>query len=92
MAVSVTLKFALTVPMFPSVTVTSEMAMPGCGRPSSLMIVPTPWLSVTIAFAAAPRLTKNVSSGSTTTSPMMPMKRLLVVAPGKTVNEPLFVW
>ena len=59
---------ALVVPALPSETATSLMEMVGCA--SSLVIVPTPWLSVIVAFVGPDRFTLKVSVGSKVVSPL----------------------
>ena len=53
------------------------------------MIVPTPWLLPKAAFTGLVRLTKNVSSGSATMSPMTGTVMVLFVSPLKNVSVPL---
>ena len=67
-ALRVTVKTALTVPALPSVTVTSLIARLGSG--SSLTMVPTPWPSTTTALTTLVTLTKKVSLGSLSRSPL----------------------
>ena len=65
---SETVNVAAIVPALPSVTDTSLMEIVGCA--SSLLIVPTPWLSAIVAFVALDRFTLKVSFGSNTVSPL----------------------
>src|SRR5262249_55646239 len=63
-ALKVTTKPAVTVPLLPSVTVTSATERVGSGGASSLRIRPTPWLSASVAPLGLDRLRKKSSSGS----------------------------
>ena len=56
------MKLALTVPVLPSVTVTSLIDERGMA--SSSVIVPTPWPSAIVALVGLERLTKKVSFAS----------------------------
>ena len=66
LADSATVKIASVVPLFPSVTVRSEMLIPT----SSLVIVPTPSQSVTVAPTGLYRLTLKFSVDSNRVSPL----------------------
>ena len=57
------------IPEFPSVRVTSLTVMFCVVDESSLVIVPTPWLSVIVHPTQFDKLTVNVSFGSTAVSP-----------------------
>ena len=59
---------ALTVPALPSITVASLIDSDGSG--SSLTMVPTPWPSTTTALVTLVTLTKKVSLGSLSVSPL----------------------
>ena len=59
---------ALIVPALPSTTVTSLIDSEGSG--SSLTMVPTPWPSATMALITLVTLTKKVSDGSLSVSPL----------------------
>ncbi|MCY1524798.1 hypothetical protein D9M68_597490 [compost metagenome] len=67
-ALRVTVKTALVVPLLPSTTVTSLMDRLGNG--SSLTMVPCPWASATMALTTLVTLTKKVSLGSLSASPL----------------------
>ncbi|MCY1524799.1 hypothetical protein D9M68_597500 [compost metagenome] len=56
---------------------------------SSLVIVPTPWLSAMVALTAPLRLTKKVSLASGTVSPTTGTVMVCVVVPGVKVSVPL---
>ena len=56
---------------------------------SSLVMVPTPWLSAMVALTAPLRLTKKVSFASGTVSPITGTVIVCVVAPGVKVSVPL---
>ena len=81
-----TVKTALVLPLLPSVTVTSPMETAS----SSLRIVPIAlarrgaWRSTALL-----RLTKNVSSGSSSVSPWTATVIVLVSSPGLNVSVPL---
>ncbi len=74
------MKVAATVPVSPSVTVTSLMVSAGSG--SSSVIVPTPIPSPIVAPAAPERLTLKVSSLSSRTSALTTTVTVRVVWPG----------
>ena len=82
-----TVKTASVVPASPSVTVTSLIT--SVGKPSSSMIVPVPWLSVSAALTGLVRVTTNVSFASCTASPRTGTVMCCVVVPGLKVNVPL---
>ena len=70
-------------------------AVPFCARlekwadPSSLRIVPWPWLSLIVApLVALERLTKKVSLFSTTVSPLMITDMVFVVTPAAKLSVP----
>ncbi|HBD19049.1 MAG TPA: hypothetical protein DC063_02405 [Arenimonas sp.] len=63
-----TVNTALLLPALPSAGLTSLMDSDGSG--SSLTIVPTPWPSTTTAFTTLVTLTKKVSLGSLSASPL----------------------
>ena len=73
---------ALTVPVLPSVTVTSLIESDGVA--SSSVIVPMPCASVTRAPTALERFTANVSSPSSRTSPFTVTVIVFVVSPGRS--------
>ena len=89
-ALSVTVKFAFTVPELPSVTVTSSIERDG--SPSSSRIVPMPWPSAIVAFVGPERLTKYVSLLSFSRSPLTRTVTVLVVWPAAKVTVPLPAW
>src|SRR5437773_668118 len=60
--------------------------MVGC--PSSLTIVPAPWLSLIVALTGFERLTKNVSLGSNLVSPLTVTATGWLVTPGRKVTVP----
>ena len=72
----------------PSVLVTSLMLMRG----SSSTMVPTPWPSAMVALVGLLRLTKNVSFGSASRSPLTSTVMVLLVSPGAKVSVPLAAW
>src|SRR5438552_457930 len=78
-----TVKMALAVPLFPSITVTSLMLIDGAG--SSLSMVPIPWLSAMVALVAPERVTWNLSLGLTLMSPLTWSVIVLFVWPGVIV-------
>ena len=57
---------------------------------SSLLIVPTPWLSMMAPLTGRVRLTKNVSLGSTVASPWTTIVTCWLVWPGVNVTVPDF--
>ncbi|GJE61100.1 hypothetical protein MPOCJGCO_3221 [Methylobacterium trifolii] len=67
-------------------TVTSLMAIVGAG--SSLVIVPTPWVSVIVALVAPERFTRKLSLGSKTVSPLASTVMVRLVVPGAKVSVP----
>ena len=69
--VRLTVKVKAVVPALPSASVTSLIAsVPGTGATSSLVIVPWPWASPTVAPVTLVTLTKKVSLGSVVRSPL----------------------
>jgi hypothetical protein len=80
---SVTVKFALVVPLFPSVTV--ALPTESDGGPSSSLIVPTPVASAIVALDGFERLSVNVSSNSSIRSPLTVTLTCFVVCPGVKV-------
>ena len=80
----VTVKVAARVPVLPSVTVASPMLMRG----SSSTMVPTPWPSAMVAFVGVLRLTRKVSFGSPSRSPLTRTVMVLLVSPGAKVSVP----
>jgi hypothetical protein len=84
---SVTVKAAFVVPELPSVTVTSLIESAGSG--SSSVIVPTPWLSVMVAFTAPERFRVKVSLSSSIVSPRTGTVMVPVVEPATMVSVPL---
>ena len=80
------MKVAEAVPELPSATDALPIEM--VGGASSLVIVPTPWLSAIVALTAPERFTKNVSSASLTVSPTTGTKIFWVVCPGVKANDP----
>ena len=89
-AESVTVKFALTEPELPSVTVTSLTVR--VGGVSSSMIAPPPWSSARVAFVGSVRLRTYVSLASSSRSPLTSTVSCCVVWPGVKVSEPLRAW
>ena len=82
----VTVNTALTVPAFPSVTVT--LLIERVGSASSLLIVPTPEASRTVAFVGPLRSTPKVSSYSFAVSPLTATVTGFDVSPGLKVTTP----
>jgi hypothetical protein len=82
-----TVKFALTVPDWPSVTVTSSTESDG--KPSSSTIVPVPWPSAIVALTAVARLTTNASFASSVRSPLTVTLTVFVVSPAAKESDPL---
>ncbi len=82
-----TVKLALLVPLFPSVTLTSLIAIVGTG--SSLVIVSCPWLSAIVALVGVLRLITKVSSGSLSASPQTVIGSVWLVCPALKVSVPL---
>ena len=80
------MKVAATVPLSPSVTLTSLIVSAGSGSSSS--IVPTPWLSAIVALIAFVRLSVNVSFASSSRSPCTRTVTCLVVWPGEKLSVP----
>src|SRR3989442_1188100 len=74
------------VPAAASGTVGLDTEMSGGGGagapPSSSTMVPSPWLSASTAPTGEDRLTKNVSLGSTVSSPVTVTVTVAVVTPG----------
>ena len=89
-ALMVTVKFAFSVPVSPSVTVTSLIDSVGVG--SSSVIVPTPVASAIAAFVAFERLTVYVSFASSRTSPTTGTVIVRVVTPAGKVSVPFVAW
>ena len=80
-------KVAGVCPASPSVTATSSIET--VGGSSSLLIVPTPWLSAIELFAELlVRLTLNVSSTSSLVSPLTLTVTVSEVSPGAKVTVP----
>ena len=79
------MKTALVVPVLPSVTVALPIESTG---PSSLRMVPVPWLSLSVALVGEVRLTTKVSLGSTTVSPRTGTAMVRVIWPGAKVSVP----
>jgi hypothetical protein len=82
-----TVKVALIVPASSSFTVTSPTAI--VGRGSLSVIVPTPWLSASVAFVGPLRLTKKVSLSSSSRSALTVTATCLVVSPAAKSTAPL---
>src|SRR5262245_9781100 len=61
----------------------------GGGAASSLVMVPGPGLSASVALLGVPRLTKKVSSASLTVSPVTLTVMVLEVSPGAKDSVPL---
>ena len=80
-----TVKTAFVVPELPSLTVASLIDRAG---KSSLVTVPTPWASATVAPVAPLRVTVKVSSFSMVESPRMATDRVLLVSPAAKVRVP----
>ena len=76
----------LAVPASPSVTLWSLIVSDGAG--SSSVIVATPWLSAIVALVGPDRLTTNVSSISSSTSPTTGTEIVFVAWPGVNVSVP----
>jgi hypothetical protein len=89
-ALRLTLKLALTVPVFPSVTVTLPTETVGGG--SSSVIVPTPVPSAMVTLTASDRLTVKVSSISSSVSPLTRTVAVFVVWPGENTRLPPVDW
>ena len=68
--------------MAKSVSVTPASPIEISGGGSSSRIVPMPWLSAIVAFVGAERLTKKVSSGSSSVSPVTAIAMIPWVDPG----------
>src|SRR5262245_5105072 len=86
-----TVKTAFTEPVFPSVTVASEMLRVGTGGGEpSFWIVTTPWVSEMGAPDGPDRLTTKVSLGSNVVSPRIGTSRVADVWP--TANVTLSDW
>ena len=81
-----TLNLALLVPLFPSVSVTSEIASDG--GPSSSLTVADPWLSLIEAFVAPLRFTTKASAASSIVSPTTGTTIVWTVVDGVNVNVP----
>ena len=81
-----TLKVALTVPLFPSVTVTLLMEMPG---PSSSMILAVPTAVAMLALVEFESVTVKLSSISSVVSPLTKTVICLLVWPAEKVSVPL---
>jgi hypothetical protein len=80
-------KTAFTVPALPSVTVASSIESDGA--PSSSVIVPSPDPSPIVALTALVRLTLNVSSASSSVSPLTSTVTVFVVSPVRKVSCPV---
>jgi hypothetical protein len=87
--VRLTVKLALTLPLLPSVTVTSSTAT--CGRSSSSVIVPWPVGSLIVASTEPDRVTVKFSSISSSRSPATGTVIVCVVTPAAKVSVPLVV-
>ncbi len=85
-----TLKLAVTVPVSPSVTVTSPIATEG--SESSSVIVPSPCASSIDAFKALDRLRKKFSSFSSSASPLTSTVTVFVVSPAAKLSVPAVAW
>ncbi len=84
------LKLNVLVPLLPSFWDTSEIEMLGrVTDPSSLVMVPTPWLSKIVALLGLVRLTTNFSSLSDLVSPLTSTVTCWLVTPGAKVSVPL---
>ena len=73
-------------PEFPSVTVTSPTEI--VGGASSSVIVPMPWPSAIVALTGSARLAANVSSTSSSVSPIVCTVNWRVVTPGLKTRLP----
>ena len=82
---SATVNVAVLVPLLPSFTETSAMLRVGSGLSSSRM-VPTPWLSVTLAPTRPLRLTLMVSLLSAVVSPLTVTANVVLVWPAGIVK------
>lgn len=74
------MKVAVVVPLLPSLTLTSSIDRAGCA--SSLTIVPRPCPSLTVAPVTLLTLTKNVSSGSASVSPLTSTVKVALLPAG----------
>ena len=83
-----TVKTALPVTVFPSVTVTSLIDSVGVAAASSFRMVPNPWLMAIVALVGLLRFTKKVSSLSASVSPLTRTVTVLLVSPGLKVSVP----
>ncbi len=77
---------AVTVPELPSVTLTLSIDSDGVGSLST--IVPTPWPVPMVAFVGPLRLTRNVSSASSSASSITATVTGCAVTPGANVRVP----
>jgi hypothetical protein len=59
------------------------------GDPSSSVIVPTPWPSAIVPLTGLLRSTSNVSSASSSVSPLTSTVTVFVVSPVRKVSWPL---
>ena len=82
-----TVKVAGTVPVLPSITVASFTDSVGVGSLS--LIVPSPWLSASVAFVGPARFRKNVSLASSSTSEWTTTGIGFVVWPGSKESAPI---
>ena len=80
------MKVAVTVPVFPSVTVLLPIETVGTG--SSSVIVPTPVPSAIVALTGFESSTVNVSLSSSSVSPFTSTGSVSVVSPGRKVSVP----
>jgi hypothetical protein len=83
---SVAAKFAVTVPVFPSVTV--ALPIDTAGRGSSSVIVPRPSPSSMVALTGFESSTLNVSLSSSSVSPLTSTETVCVVSSGRKVSVP----
>jgi hypothetical protein len=81
----VRLKTALTVPLFPSVTLTSLTETEGMGSSSVIITTPESWIVALVGFE---RTTPKSSSFSSRLSLMIGMLIVCVVIPGENVSVP----
>ncbi|MCW0449083.1 hypothetical protein NB706_001917 [Xanthomonas sacchari] len=83
-ALRVTVNVAVVVPLLPSMTLTSPIESDGCA--SSLTMVPWPCPSATVAPLTLLTLTKKVSSGSLSVSPITCTVKVALLLPAGMVS------
>ncbi|SUZ38490.1 hypothetical protein CPBF1521_44460 [Xanthomonas arboricola pv. juglandis] len=77
------MKVAVVVPLLPSLTLTSSID--SAGSASSLTMVPWPWPSPTLAPVTLLTLTKKVSFGSLSVSPLTSTVKVALLLPAGMV-------